>query len=195
MKRSVSLLVLSFCVVLTLACGLSPEAVTTQAPTAAPRPTDTLAPATMSPDRHYEASGGFSYIPPAGWELVESSRGEYKVVRGPEADGFAPNITIVDEPFSGSLEEYVSSSLENMGDFFTELQLISQEEFDPDEGPAGVRIVTENVQSGRALHQTYYLFDAGAKKLVITCTRLAGAGEEMDAACEAGVKTLRIESE
>ncbi len=45
------------------------------------------------------------------------------------------------------------------------------------------------------MHQMLYLFDAGAKKLVVTCTRLADAGEELDAVCEGSVKTLRFESE
>ena len=195
MKHNACALILAFCVIMIAACGPSPEAIATQTPTAAPQPTDTPVPATSSPERHYEPSGGFSYIPPAGWELATSSGIAYKTVLGPQQDDFTANITIVDEPFSGSLEEYVSSSLENMKAFFPGFRLVGQEEFQPEEGPAGVQMVTENVQSGRALRQTFYIFDAGAKKLVVTCTRLAETGEELDAMCAESVKTLRIEPE
>lgn len=85
--------------------------------------------------------------------------------------------------------------MDGLSQYFENLQVLSQDEFKPEESPPGVRIVAENVQSGRVLHQMFYLFDAGAKKFVVTCTRLADAGEELDAVCEGSVKTLRFESE
>lgn len=205
MKRGFLLLALSLCVVVATSCGPSPDATSTQTPTVvtatpvpSPQPSDTPSPtATDSerPERHYEPSGGFSYIPPAGWQLVEASGVEYKAALGPVKDDFAPNIIVVSERFSGSLEEYVSSSLDNMSQFFEGFQVISQDDFEPEEGPTGVRIVVENVQGGRAMHQVFHIFDVGATKLVVTCTRLAGPAQELDAMCEGSVKTLRIESE
>jgi hypothetical protein len=185
-------LVLAACVALTASCGPAATPIPTPQPTSTPAPT---AIPTESPERYHEPSGGFSYIPPPGWELVEASPLAYKVAVGPETDGFAANLTIVDEPFDGSLDEYVSSALDGLVQYFEGFQVLSQEEFRPEVGPPGVRIVAENVQSGRVLHQRFYLFDTGTKKLVVTCTRLAGTDAELDAACEGSVKTLRFESE
>lgn len=183
---------LAACVALVAGCGPIATPIPTSQPTSTPAPT---AIPTESAERYHEPSGGFSYIPPAGWETVEAQSLAYKVAVGPETHGFAANLTIVDEPFGGSLEEYVSSAIDGLGQYFENFQILSQEEFTPEAGPPGVRIVAENVQSGRVLRQTFYLFDSGTKKFVVTCTRLADMGAELDAACEGSVKTLRFESE
>jgi len=191
-NRGFLLLVLGVCVVLIASCG------PTATPIPTPLPTDTPAPTaipTESADRHYEPAGGFSYIPPASWKLVDASALAYKVAVGPETDGFAANLTVVDEPFDGSLDEYVSSAMDGLRQYFENFQVLSQEEFKPEESSPGVRVVAEDVQVGRVLRQRFYLFDAGAKKLVVTCTRLADAAEELDAACEGSLKTFRFESE
>jgi hypothetical protein len=39
---------------------------------------------------------------------------EYKAHRGPENDGFAANINLVEEGFAGSLDRYVKGNLETM---------------------------------------------------------------------------------
>lgn len=185
-------LFLGVCVVLVVSCGPTAPPIPTPLPTETPAPT---AIPTESADRHYEPEGGFSYIPPAGWKLVDASALVYKVAVGPETDGFATNLTVVDEPFDGSLDEYVSSAMDGLSQYFDSFQVLSQEEFKPEESAPGVRIVAENVQVGRVLRQRFYLFDGGAKKLVVTCTRLADAAEELDAACEGSLKTFRFESE
>jgi hypothetical protein len=192
MKRLFFALFVGVCVALIACCG------PTATPVPTPQPTDTPAPTaipTESADRHYEPEGGFSYIPPAGWELVKAPSLAYKVAVGPETEGFAANLTVVDEPFDGSLDEYVSSAMDGLSQYFENFQVLSQEEFKPEESPPGVRIVAENVQSGRVLRQRFYLFDGGAKKFVVTCTRLADAADELDVACEGSLKTLRFESE
>lgn len=172
-------------------CGPSPGGTPTPADTPTPPATPT-----ENPDRHFEPAGGFSYIPPEGWEITEpSSATAYKVARSQSGEAFAANLTLIDEEFAGSLEEYVSLSLGNMGDFFEGLQEISRDTFELDEGSPGVRVATENVQSSLALHQIFYFFDLGSKKLVITCTRLSESGEEVDAVCDASVRTFRIEAD
>ncbi len=183
------ILLFAFCAALAIGCGPSPGDV--------PTPTDTPAPAatpTDDPNRHYEPAGGFSYVPPEGWEIAEPSSGTaYKVARSPSGEDFAPNLTMIDEAFSGSLEEYVSLSIDNISQFFDALQVIDRNPFELDEGSSGVRVATENVQRGLALHQIFYFFDLGAKKLVVTCTRRAESGEDVDAACDASVRTFRFE--
>jgi hypothetical protein len=183
-KRLLFLLILSLSVALTATCSPAPDATPTPSVTATP-----------SPDRHFEPSGGFSYVPPVGWEVTESSQIPYKVAIGPAEDGFAANITIVDEPFAGSLEEYVSASIKSMSEFFQGFQLVGQDEVTVEGGATGAKIVVENEQSERKLRQTFYILDAGEKMLVITCTRLSSSSEELDAVCEGSVQTFRFESE
>jgi hypothetical protein len=215
-KHGLMVAVLVCCLTCTVSCGAptddtssmavvtpgtetsSPTHLPTATSTASPQPSDTPSPVQVegsSRDRHYEPVGGFSYVPPAGWELADSSAIDYQVALGPEEDDFVANITIVDEAFAGTLEEYASASLANMEQFFDAFQVISQGEFKPDEAAPGVRLVTENVQYGRELRQTFYIFDAGAKKLVITCTRLAGGQDALEAVCDQTAKTFRLESE
>lgn len=189
--RGFLLLVCGLCVALAAGCGPSPERVPTQAdvPTPAATPTD-------NPNRHYEPAGGFSYVPPEGWELAESSSAvAYKVARSPSGGDFAANLTMVDEAFAGSLEEYVSLSVDNMGEFFEGLEVISRDTFELEEGSPGVRMATEIAQGGLELRQIFYFFDLGGKKLVVTCTRLADSMEEVDAACDESVRTFRFEGE
>lgn len=187
--RGFLLIVLAFCTVLAVGCGPSPGVVPTSMDTATPAATPT-----DDPDRHYEPEGGFSYVPPEGWDIVESSSSAaYKVARSQSGEAFAPNLTLVDEAFSGSLEDYVSLSMDNMAGFFEGLQIVGRDPFETHTGSSGVRVATENVQSGLALHQIFYFFDLGAKNLVVTCTRLAESGDEVDAACDASVRTFRFE--
>lgn len=186
MNRSVLLLILG-CVILLAACGPSETATS---PAASPQPSDTA-----EPNRHHEPAGGFSYVPPEGWEMIEASGLEYKAAIGPVEDEFAANISILDEAFDGSLDAYASLGLDNMQQFFQELVLVSQGEFQPDEGLPGARIVIESVQGGRRLRQAFYFFDAGATKFVLTGTQLAGSGKDWSATFDESARTFRFEPE
>jgi hypothetical protein len=198
MKPPQILLTLGLCAALLANCGSSPTAQPTDLPAPTAPPTEPSAPtATIedSAERHYETAGGFSYVPPRGWELVDSTRIEYKIAREPVAGGFAGNLNVIDETFPGSLDEYVAASLENMSSFFDGYRQISQDDFQPATGSPGVKVVAEIAQQGRLLHQTFYFFGSDETKFVVACTRLAEAGEEFDAICEESVKTFQIESE
>lgn len=54
---------------------------------------------------------------------------------------------------------------------------------------------SENTQSGMELHQTFYFFDLGDRKLVATCTRLANCDKEVEALCDASLRTVRLEAD
>jgi hypothetical protein len=190
-KCVVIVVVLGLCLALIAGCGpLSEPAPTETAlvvaatPTSSAQPVSTASPTATQGEgstRHYEPEGGFSYLPPVGWQVVESSSLAYKAAVGPVENEFAPNLTVIDEAFSGSFEDYVELSLDNMSEFFQEFELLSREEFAPEKGPTGVKAVTQTVQGGRTLRQTFYMFDTGGQVLVVTCTRIADAAEELDA--------------
>ena len=192
MRQRVALFILALSFAVLTACGAPSEPVSTATPAPAPPPTSSP---DGQPQRHYEPTGRFSYLPPAGWDLVDSGELAYQVAVGPEQADFSPNLVVLDETFDGSLDDYVAASLTNMGEFFQEFRLIDRRTFRSDDGHLGTRLITENVQGGRTLRQTYYFFERGPTKFVLTCTQLAGAGDNLDATCDASAQTFRLEPE
>src|SRR5437870_2673979 len=81
------------------------------------------------PRGHYEKTGGFSYDPPEGWQVVQFPGLKYSISRGPTESEFASNINVVDETFSGSLAEYVDLNVENMKKMFTDFTVLKREDF------------------------------------------------------------------
>jgi hypothetical protein len=53
--------------------------------------------------RLYEKAGGFSYVTPDGWTRSRVAGIKYHIVAGPEQEGAAPNLYIMDEKSSGSV--------------------------------------------------------------------------------------------
>lgn len=146
-------------------------------------------------ERLTEEEGGFSFVPPEGWEIIEIPGFKYRAAAGPSSDGFAPNINVVDEQFGRSLEEYAEANITVAEQVFEGFRLLSEEDFETDDGESAVRIAAENVQQGDRLRQTYYLFAAGGTKFLATCSRLADGQEEVDAACDESMKTFQAESQ
>ena len=108
------------------------------------------------------------------------------------ANGFAPNINIVEESFSGSLDKYVEGNLETLKKTFPDYKQLSKENFTTTSGEKGVKLATENQQGGRLLRQTAFFFDGGNKKYVVTCTTLAEDGDRLAPAFDESLKTFHF---
>jgi hypothetical protein len=145
------------------------------------------------PRRHVEPAGSFSFVPPQDWEVRNVRGGKYKAAVGPAAAGFAPNINILDESFSGSLDAYVTLNLATLQKGFKKFRLVQQEDFKTMAGEQGSRVVTECEQNGTALRQTFYFFSKGDTKFVVTCTTLAEGGDKLDSVFETSMKTFRFD--
>ncbi len=145
------------------------------------------------PRRHVEAAGGFSFVPPEDWKIQDIPGMKFKAAIGPSAAGFASNITIVDEQFSGSLDAYVKQNVAVLQKVFKKYNLVQQNDFKTTAGEEGARLVTKNEQQGRLLRQTFYFFGRGDTKFVITCSTLAEGGEKLDPVFETSIKTFRFE--
>ena len=143
--------------------------------------------------RHVEPLGGFSFIPPDGWQVREFPGMKYKIAHGRPVDGFAPNINVVDEPFPGSLDEYAKANLVAMAKAFKDFRVISQETFETTSGEPGVRIIYEATQNGLLLRQSFHCFGKDDMKFVVTCSTLAEGGEKLDDAFKACINTFRFE--
>jgi hypothetical protein len=140
----------------------------------------------------YEKEGGFSYDPPAGWQIVEFPGYKYRISRGPTQNDFAPNINVVDEKFSGPLSAYVDANVETLQKLFKNLTILQRESFTTTSGSAGFKLVTKNEPFGQTLRQTFYFFANGNRKYVVTCSALAEGGETLDAIFQESIRTFRM---
>ena len=172
----------------------SSTAILTASPTVAPTTTLTLIPTQAELGQRYtETTGGFSYIPPTGWVIVEFPGSTFKITHGAAANNFAPNINFVDEAYSGSLDSYVDASVSSITQTFPDAIVLGLEELTTNNGQRCLKVSIENTQSGIKLFQVSYFFDAGAKKIVAIYSRLADSGQENDVLADQSMKTFRIE--
>jgi hypothetical protein len=138
------------------------------------------------PSRYIAADGMFSFSIPSGWILREIPGRKYKAAFGQPIQGFAPNINVVDEAFSGPLNVYVDENLKVLGPAYETLgyrnfKVLSREVFTTSSRESGVRVVTQCEVNGKGMRQTFYFFDGkDGRKLVVTCTTIAEGGEEYD---------------
>jgi len=140
-------------------------------------------------------SGGiFSYVPPNGWTVSEFPGLKFKISSGAPVKGFAPNIVVVDEAYKKSLDDYAKDNIASMQKFFRGLNILGQTDFTTSDGTRAIKLLTERDDdvSGKRLHQVYYLYDAGDKKLVATCSGLAEEARTSDMVCDAALTTFSV---
>lgn len=143
------------------------------------------------PRRHYETAGGYSVVPPPGWETIDFPAAKYKVFTAAANNGFAANINIVDEGFAGPLTLYVIGNLNAMK-ALPGFKKLSQEDLELDSGADAVKVVAATHQMGNDLRQSFYFIPGKGKKYVVTCTQLA-AGQDETAACDTAARSFRVE--
>ena len=142
--------------------------------------------------RHRESGGDFSFIPPEGWTIDEMPGLKYKIARTTPQRGFTNNMNFVDQDFAGPLDSYVDGNLQGLQQIMSGFSMSSRDELKTDAGERCIRLVTEAFFNGTALEQRFYFFENGRKKIVLTCSRLAGPASELDAAFDASAKTFRF---
>ena len=100
------------------------------------------------PRQHYEKAGAFSYDPPSGWQVIEFQGLKYRICHGPRENEFAPNISVIDEAFSGALAAYVDANLLNMANVqnteeaFVNMKVLSREDFKTQDNESAVKILS-----------------------------------------------------
>jgi hypothetical protein len=147
------------------------------------------------PRRHSEVVGGFSFVPPDGWPIQTMPGVKFKVATGPAANGFAPNINIVDEPFNGSLDAYAQANLATLQRVLKQFRLLKEDKFTTAKGMRSLRMAVEHEFQGKPLHQTFYFFSNGAAKIVVTCSALPQDSDRLARVFETAMRTFRFDRE
>lgn len=145
-------------------------------------------------ERQHEPAGGYSLVPPAGWQAHEFPGLKYRVFTGPPVGGFAPNLNVVDEYFPGSLDDYVGRNLLVMARMFQAFEKLSQNDFELNSGDRAVRIVAKSVQDPGLVEQSFYFVDGGGGRyFVITCGKLATDERQVAQQCDGSARTFRVD--
>ena len=106
--------------------------------------------------RVVESSGNFSWQPPMNWTVSEFPGLKYMIAFGQIEEGFAVNINIVDEAYSGTLRSYVDQSIVQLRTFLQEFRLLERADFMTNSGIIGEKVTINAYQQGFFLRQILY---------------------------------------
>jgi hypothetical protein len=142
----------------------------------------------------FGGGGLFSYVLPNGWKVAEFPGLKFKISRGEPVKDFAPNIIVIDETYTKSLDDYAKDNIAAMKKMFQGMKLLGQSDFKTADGTRAIKLLTERYDEGakKNLRQIYYLYDAGNTKLVVTCSNIAEEGPGSDPVFDAAMKTFVI---
>jgi hypothetical protein len=146
-------------------------------------------------ERQDFGSGGiFSYVPPNGWTVSEFPGLKFKISHGAPVKGFAPNLVVVDEDYNESLDNYARDNLATLQKIYPGMKTLGQTDLKTSDGARAIKLITERDDDSakHRLHQVFYFFDAGNKKLVATCSCLAEEASASDPVCDAAMKTFSV---
>ena len=147
----------------------------------------------LAQTRLSEPAGGFSYLPPAGWHIKTLPGLKYKISYAMPANGFAPNINVVDEVSAMPLDKYLQFSMVGMRKAYTSLHVLKQAPFVTASGVHGERLAVDGVVGDKHMHQVFYVFPANNRKIVVTASSLASDGGKYDAATDKSIKTFKLQ--
>lgn len=149
--------------------------------------------------RHAEPLGGFSFCPPDGWTLATKEGQKYKIVHGPRAQTFTPNINIKDEANAAPLADYVAASTRAiLGNYqsigASSIKVLEQSNFLTANRLAGIRVSFRTEYKGLFIRTLQYYFNAkDGRKLIITCTALEEDKATLDPLFDRAMKTFRLD--
>ena len=143
-------------------------------------------------DLYIERTAGFIMFMPSGWQTMDFNQ-KYLMIIGPLENGFTPNIGFADDTFSGSLSDYRDDVLLILGQFYSDLTVISKGSFSTNSGLQGEYTVIQGRMGEVNIRQKIFLFPntSGAGIMVITGTAPAANGEKFDPIFDECVKTFR----
>jgi hypothetical protein len=139
------------------------------------------------------ARTGLSLQPPKDWIEKNIPGLSYPAFASDATEMPTASLTLIDEVYSGSLNEYIETNLKSIARAFKGFQRLNQAEFKTNSGMTGVAIATESEQFGKQVRQILYFFTGkDGKKLVFTCSFLAKESEKLAPLCAASLQTLKV---
>jgi hypothetical protein len=116
-----------------------------------------------------ELGGGYSLNPPENWTVKRFPGATYKIVITQPVNNFLPNINLVEDEFSGSMDKYVASSLEILQQSYN-AKKVKEASFSADNAD-GVKLTVDTEINGTKLRQIFYFFqNSVGQKVVVRAT-------------------------
>lgn len=138
----------------------------------------------------------FSFDPPADWKTTTLPDLKHKIVLGPIAPSFTPNIVVVDESSNATFSTYVKDQQTALKEKLRRSTEVKSEEFVTSGGIKGHKFIFENEQDDRELRQIFYIFPGrDSTNWVITCSDLAERKGEQDKHFDKAMKTFKLGKE
>ncbi len=164
----------------------TPTETLTQTPTSTNTPTST-----PDPHRYQAPDGTFSFTMLEGWEEMRIGL-EYPALKGPMAGGFDLNLVFIQEEAAFPMAFYSALIQGSIEENFQEVTQVSEDFLVTAEGKDYFRWVMTHKQQGKTFRQTFYFYESGDWKLIITYSRLNNAGEEYDDLIDEVMQTVEF---
>lgn len=197
LKLSILLIYQVFATYLLSSCNSSPinnsQAETTNKPSTSIPPIDLQTKENVPLGQpHTYARTSLSLQPPKDWIKKDIPGLSHAAFVSDATEMPVASLTLVDEAYSGNLNEYIEINFKSIARAFKGFQRINQSEFKTNSGLTGVAIATESEQLGKRVRQVLYFFTGkDSKKFVFTCTFLAKESEKLAPLCAASLQTLK----
>ncbi len=133
----------------------------------------------------------FSMTVPAGWQVRTVPGLKFKVAVGTPGNGFAPNISVVDEPTRASAAAYADAS-EKQLQTLEGYKKLGRVPFKTAQGVSAVRLTIQTRQQTKDLRQHAYLIPGKGVMFVVTASALATDGTKHDKAVNAALMTFAV---
>jgi hypothetical protein len=141
-------------------------------------------------DLYTERNAGFTMSMPKGWQAMDASQ-KYLVVIGQTEDGFTPNITFVDEEYSGSISEYIDAAISILGMVYADFRVLNRANFTTESGLQGGYITLQGRLNDISVRQRLYVFPNRRRTEVMVITGTSPLyGEKYDAIFNESVRTF-----
>jgi hypothetical protein len=145
--------------------------------------------------RHHEAAGGFSYCPPPGWSVRDSSTGPHKSFFTPSTSSFRANFNVKTETTSLGHDAYMSAALQtllggNESRGAEARKIIGWTKFRTDSNITGSRMEYETLYKGSLIRTIQIILDLPGKKLLITGTTFVADKDVTDKIFDGVARTL-----
>jgi hypothetical protein len=132
---------------------------------------------------------------PPGWIVRDHPSKQGKMLMyATKQNGFTPSINLLEDPFSGSLEQCVDLNLAYLLQQSTQFRQLTRGPFQTDGGLIGIKVTGISSVGKVQIHYSYYFFDWAAEtKRIFTCCTLASQSKTMEPAFDGILKTYRPE--